>query len=58
MKKKIKELTKKERNSICSKYLADNNCVECPLYSPYISCNPHDWSDYKQYMERRVKVDD
>ena len=51
--KKIKDLTKKERNKICSKYFNEDNCSKCPFCvgKGRMNC-------FKGKLNQEVEVDD
>ena len=67
MKKKIKDLTKKQRNKICSKYFTQHDCINCPL-SPFVkegrgikvkfSCNKNVIKEWNNYLNKEVEVDE
>ena len=50
MKKKIKDLTLKERKKICAKH---KSCDECPLRTGYTTCGINNSN-----MESEVEVDE
>ena len=58
MKKKIKDLTKKELGNICGKHLSQY-CFGCPLLRPTTyECHYEYIQGYKKFLESEVEVDE
>lgn len=54
MKKKIRDLTKKDAMFICNKY---DYCYDCPLYQTP-KCIEYDEKEVKQKLEREIEVEE
>ena len=58
MKKKIKDLSEKEMENICGKYIS-RHCSECPLARPtYDECNYTYLQRLINHLESEAEVDE
>lgn len=65
MKKKIKDLTKKDVNKICNKrHEKDDSCKDCPLFKlPLLECDLEcyetikELKKYVKILDKKVKVE-